>query len=318
MARYTARRLLQAVPLLLLISALSFVISLATPGGPLSALELDPRITRADRENLERQYGLRDPIPVQYANWMTHLLRGDLGTSIVTHEKVTDIIIQRLPATLLLTTAAALLGIAIGVPLGTFAALRRATWFDNLARVLSVAGSAVPHYWLGFVLIVLLAGGLHWFPAQGMYTLNRDGFDPVDRLAHLALPAIALATGYWAVYTRYIRSEVLEVLSLDYIRTARAKGLGERTVLFGHALRNALIPLITLFGALLPALFAGAALTENVFSWPGLGQKTIAAVFARDYPVVLGVTLFLAALTIFGNLLADLAYGWVDPRVRYQ
>jgi peptide/nickel transport system permease protein len=208
-----------------------------------------------------------------------------------------------------------LLGL-LGIPLGVFAAIHRGSWVDNLVRVFTVVGNAVPHWWLGLMILVVSANTIRIFPLGGMYTQGNDTL--LDRLWHLALPATIAAMGGWIGYSRYMRSEVLEVLGQDFVRTARAKGLGERIILVRHVFRNALIPIVTLMGGVLAALVGGSVLFENTFSWPGIGRMAVQAAFQRDYPVLMALNMFSALLVILGNLLADIAYGWVDPRVRYE
>jgi peptide/nickel transport system permease protein len=314
---YLIRRVLQSVPLFFGVSLLAFFIIRLTPGGPLMAYE-DPRQTPEDRRRLEQALGLDQPLPVQYLKWLNAAVQLDLGRSYIQHRPVVEMIAERLPATMLLIGTSMVLGIAIGIPAGVLAAMRRGSVFDNAIRVLTVVGSAVPHWWLGLLLIVVLAANLHLLPSGGMYPLNKPDPDLWDRLRHLILPASVLATGWWVGLCRFVRSQTLDVLGQDHVRTAWAKGLTPGRVALRHVLRNALIPVVTIMGGSLAALFGGAALTENIFSWPGIGTMTLAAATNRDYPVILGVLMIGSGLVIVGNLLADLTYGLVDPRVRYE
>jgi peptide/nickel transport system permease protein len=314
MARFLARRLIQSVFILLGVSILSYGLMRLAPGG-LVAMYANPRINQATIQRLEEQFGLNDPIPVSYVKWLTSAARGNFGISFIDQRPVVDKIAERLPATLELSLAALLLGL-LGIPLGVFAAIHRGSWVDNLVRVFTVVGNAVPHWWLGLMILVVSANTIRIFPLGGMYTQGNDTL--LDRLWHLALPATIAAMGGWIGYSRYMRSEVLEVLGQDFVRTARAKGLGERIILVRHVFRNALIPIVTLMGGVLAALVGGSVLFENTFSWPGIGRMAVQAAFQRDYPVLMALNMFSALLVILGNLLADIAYGWVDPRVRYE
>jgi peptide/nickel transport system permease protein len=314
MGRFLARRLIQSVFILLGVSILSYGLMRLAPGG-LVAMYANPRINQATIQRLEEQFGLNDPIPVSYVKWLTSAARGNFGISFIDQRPVVDKIAERLPATLELSLAALLLGL-LGIPLGVFAAMHRGSWVDNLVRVFTVVGNAVPHWWLGLMILVVSANTIRIFPLGGMYTQGNDTL--LDRLWHLALPATIAAMGGWIGYSRYMRSEVLEVLGQDFVRTARAKGLGERIILVRHVFRNALIPIVTLMGGVLAALVGGSVLFENTFSWPGIGRMAVQAAFQRDYPVLMALNMFSALLVILGNLLADIAYGWVDPRVRYE
>jgi peptide/nickel transport system permease protein len=315
---YIVRRLLQAIPTFLGITVIAFMVVRLAPGDPLAVFE-DTRGTTAEQmADLRRAYGLDRPLPIQYLDWLGRAVRLDFGRSFQTHLPARDVIVERVPATLQLTLAGLGLGLLVGVPAGLWAAVNRGRWVDQLVRVFAVAGDAVPHFWLGLVGIVLLSVELRWLPAGGMLTLGADAWDLGDRFRHLLMPAAVLATTSLAIFARYTRTEALEVLTQDYIRTARSKGLHEGRVLYGHALRNALIPVITVLGGSLPGLLAGAATVEFVFSWPGMGRLAVDAAFARDYPVVMGLVLVAAALIILGNLFSDILYGVADPRIRLR
>jgi peptide/nickel transport system permease protein len=316
MTTFILRRLLQAVPLLFIVSVLSFAVIRLTPGGVIGNYE-DPSMTEADRQRLEEALGLHEPLPVQYASWLNAVVRGDLGTSFSTREPVLAMILDRLPATLELTLVALVIGLAVGVPLGVLSAVRPGSKLDSAVRVLTVAGSAVPHWWLGLLCIVLFAGVLHVLPSGGRFTLGRP-FDLFDHLRYLILPVLILSTGPMVAFSRFVRSEVRDVLTSEFVRTAEGKGLPIRDVMRSHVLRNALIPVVTLLGLSLPGLFSGAALTEIVFSWPGLGQMALTMAARRDLPVLMGLLMISSFLVVMGNLLADLFYGVVDPRVRYS
>jgi peptide/nickel transport system permease protein len=314
MARFIIRRLVQSAFILLGVSILSYALMRAAPGGLLD-LQNNPRISPATIERLETQFGLRDPIPIQYLKWLGNALTLNFGVSFIDQRPVVDKIAERLPATLELSCTSLLLGL-LGIPMGVFAAMHRGSWVDNVIRIFTVLGNAVPHWWLGLMILVISANTLRIFPLGGMYTTGNDTLP--DRLWHLALPALIGAMGGWIGFSRYMRSEVLEVLGQDFVRTARAKGLNERLVMTRHVLRNALIPIVTLMGGTLAALVSGSVLFESTFSWPGIGRMTVAAAFQRDYPVLMALNMLGATLVIIGNLMADIAYGWVDPRVRYD
>ncbi len=314
LTRYILRRLLHSIGLLLLISMLGFTIPRLAPGGPAQFLE-DPRIGPDFRARVIESFGLNDPLPIQYLKWLGNVVRLDFGYSFVDRRPVIEKIWERIPATFQLSLASFVLGL-FGIPLGVYAALRRGRWQDQAIRVFTVLGNALPHWWLGLMVLILSASTLRIFPLGGMYTVGNGSLS--DRLWHLALPALIGALGGWIGFSRFVRSEILDILGQDYIRTAQAKGLASRVVLYGHALRNALIPLVTMLGGVLSGLFSGSVLFETTFSWPGLGRMSVDAAFQRDFPVLMALTVIFSALLIFGNLLADIAYGWVDPRVRYD
>jgi peptide/nickel transport system permease protein len=314
MGRFLVRRLIQSVFILLGVSILSYGLMRMAPGG-LVTIYANPRIPQSTIQRLEEQFGLNDPIPVSYVKWLTSAVQGNFGISFIDQRPVVDKIAERLPATIQLSLAALLLGL-LGIPLGVYAAMHRGSWIDNVIRVFTVVLNAVPHWWLGLMILVVSANTIRLFPLGGMYTQGNDTL--LDRLWHLALPATVAAMSGWISYSRFMRSEMLDVLSQDFVRTARAKGLSERVVLVRHVFRNALIPIVTLMGGVLAALVGGSVLFENTFSWPGIGRMAVQAAFQRDYPVLMALTMFSALLVILGNLLADIAYGWVDPRVRYE
>lgn len=314
LTRYVVRRALQSVGLLLLISLLAFSIMRLAPGGPAQFMD-DPRIGAEYREALRESYGLNDPLPIQYLKWLSNVVRLDFGVSFIDRRPVLDKIGERFWASFQLAASSFVLGL-LGIPLGVYAALRRGRWQDQTIRVFTVFGNAVPHWWLGLMLLVLSATTFRIFPLGGVYTIGDGSLS--DRLWHLALPALIGALGGWIGYSRYIRSEMLDVLGQDYVRTGHAKGLEPRDVLFRHGLRNALIPLATMLGGIFTLLLSGSVLFETTFSWPGLGRMTVDAAFQRDYPVLMAMTVLSSTLAIMGNLLADVAYGWIDPRVRYD
>ncbi len=305
-----------SIPILFGITILSFAIMKAAPGDPM-ALMMDPTISAGDREKFIEKYGLDEPEPVQYLKWLGNMVQGDFGTSIVRKgTPVTDLIMARLPNTLLLMLVSTILALLISIPLGVLSARRPYSKLDYGITFTSFIGLAVPNFWLGLILIMFLAVNLGWFPTGGVMTLNAD-FSLWDRIHHLILPAFVLATADMAGLTRYTRSSMLDVLRQDYMRTARAKGFKENRVVYKHGLRNGLLPVITIFGLMIPSFIGGAVVTEQIFSWPGLGKLFVDSAFQRDYPVIMAMTVISATLVVIGNLVADILYAMVDPRIEY-
>ncbi len=319
MTAYLLRRLFGAVPLLLLVGFISYALMGLAPGGPVAIIGAQARhLSPAARQQLIALMGLDKPWYLQFFAWLQALvLHGTLGYSYVDGRPVTDKIIEKLPLTVELIGLSLLLTLAIALPIGILMGIRRNSWFDHLWTVIGFVAYGVPVFWLAIVLIDLFAVQLRWLPSSGIASLGHEN-DPVDRLRHLVLPVLTLSIVSFTSWMRYQRGAMIETLSAPFIRTARAKGLSERAVILHHALRNAMFPVITLLGLSLPGLVGGAYFVEYVFSLPGLGYLGVTSVFSRDYPTVMGITLLSAILVIAGNLLADLAYGWVDPRVRYE
>lgn len=317
MIAYAARRLLQMVPLALGISVILFAVIQAAPGGPEGALLdsgrfVDPAVIDAYRERL----GVDQPVHIQYFRWLSAALSGDLGTSFSTTRPVATMIAERLPATLELMGAAFLLATAVAVLLGTLSAVYQYSWFDHLGTGVSFVGIAMPVFWFALILQLLFGVYLGWLPIAGTETVGASSL--VDHLQHLILPSIVLSLNYIAGWSRYLRSSLIGVLGADYIRTARAKGLPERRVVGVHALRNALIPMLSIIALNLSSLFSGAVITETVFAWPGIGRLFVQAMFARDYPLLMGILMLGSVMVIVFNLIADLLYGLLDPRIRYE
>ena len=320
MTAYIIRRLLITIPMLFGITFVTFVIVNAQ-GNPVADLQRNPRFRPADIERIRENMGLNEPLPVRYVTWVGNLGRGDLGISLSNATPVRDRILGVLPNTVILTGVSLLVSLLLSIPLGIFAATKRGSWFDNTVTVLSVAAFAMPTFWLALLLILLFATqfrewGLPSLPVSGMYDA-RGGGGFLDRLEHLILPVVALTIGDLAGWTRYIRSQMLEVIRQDYVRTAQAKGLSQRAVVFGHAFRNAVLPLVTLIGLSLPTIVSGAFIVETVFAWPGLGRLTVEAARKSDYTLILGTVLMFSVLTLLANLLSDIAYAVLDPRIRY-
>ena len=309
MLNYSIRRIVLLIPVLLGVSILVFLLIHLAPGDPVIAqLGLHP--TPETVERLRASLGLNDPLPVQYLIWLNRTLHGDLGISLYAHAPVTDLIIQRFPTTLALTVFSIGLALLIGLPLGVVSATHRDTVIDNVGRVFAIIGVSIPVFWLGFLLILVLAVQVRIFPPGG----SVDQYGPVA----LVLPSITLGASFVGVIVRFTRASMLEVLGQDYVRTARAKGLAPLAVDYRHALGNALIPLVTVIGLQVGLLLSGAVLTETVFSLPGLGLLMTNAVAARDYPLILGSVLVVAVLVVLTNLVVDLLYGLLDPRLRYD
>jgi peptide/nickel transport system permease protein len=303
------------------VTLVTFLLLHATTSSFIPGLDINPNLRPADIQRIKHNLGLDQPLYLQYWYWIVGLLHGDFGRSLIDGSPVTSHIVQRLPNTLELTITAILLGVLISIPLGVIGALRRGSAIDNFLTFLSVAGVSIPQFWLGLLLILVFsvsfhAWGLPWLPSSGAQSPFGGG-DPVDRLTHIVMPAVVLAFLYIAVWSRFTRSSMLEVLAQDYVRTAQAKGMPARRVTYVHALRNAIIPLVTLVGLELPGLVSGGAIVEIVFTWPGLGRLLLQSSLQFDYTMVLGVATFAAVLVVVGNLLADVLYAVLDPRIRY-
>lgn len=375
MIKYIIRRLVQALPTLLGISILSYLLMLAAPGGPVAALTFAPNITKDEREALSERLGVDDPAHIQYLRWLIGddwmrwdgdgdgvsdhavliplygnardqrfrlirdengdnvqeplppgnrkgILRGDFGRSFYQGRRdVLSLVFERVGATLELGIASLLLGLAVGLPIGIFAAVRRGGLFDNITRVTAVIFNALPVFWLGLILIIIFGGnGLSLLPMgnQCAATLSGDCPPLYQRIEYLILPTFTIATGGIAGFSRFMRASMLDVISQDYMRTARAKGLSSRIVWFKHGARNALIPIATFLGPAITGVLAGAAITETIFAWPGLGRLAVSSVTQQDYPVVMAITMFAAIATILGYILSDIMYALIDPRIRFN
>ncbi len=358
MIKYTIRRLIQAIPTFFGITVFSYLLMAAAPGGPVAALTLDPRFTPAQRQLVAVRLGVNDPLPIQYLRWLMGddwmrwdsdgdgiadksfllaldvdgdgepeppgenkgILRGDFGRSFFYRRPVIDLLGEKVTATLELGAAALLFGLVLGVPIGIFAAVRKGKWFDNITRVLAVVFNAIPIFWLGLILLLIFGSWLHLLPMGGRSPATLAvGVPPIwDRWQYLILPTFVLATGTIAIYSRYMRASMLDVMSQDYMRTAHSKGLAGRSVWFKHGARNALIPLATFLGPQITGLLSGAAITETIFSWPGLGRFAVQSVIAQDYPVIMTVVIVSAVATMFGYILSDVLYAVIDPRIRFD
>ena len=327
MARYIVRRFLIAVPLVFGVATLAFFLLALAPGDAASHL-ISPGMSREVVAQIRANFGLDQPLPVRYVKWLGAMLTGDFGYSFSTGQPVLSVIRTLLPNTLLLSGCALVLSFLVGVVLGAVQAARRGTAGDSALSFVLLFFYSMPSFWLALMLMLVFSVFAQsvwhwpfWLPVSGMTSMDYSLLDPwhrvLDRVWHLALPVLSLTLVLTAGVARFTRTSMLEVIGQDYIRTARAKGLRERAVIFRHALRNALIPVVTLGGLYLPLLFSGTVFIEYVFSWPGMGRAIVSAIFARDYPLVMAVSFLFAALVIAGNLLADVLYAVVDPRIRH-
>lgn len=341
MSRYILRRLLQAVPTFFGVTVIAFILMLTAPGDPVSLITFGPQSNPEMAATLRRQLGLDQPPLTQYVYWLVGndwamldttgdgepdafgerrgLLRGDLGDSIRQRQPVMQLILERIPATLLLTMSALLIGYGVGILLGVLAAVYHRTWIDQVIRIISVIGNAVPAFWLGLILIILFSVQLGILPMSGMRSVSRrEGYDIFETLRHMIMPVSVLSLGTIAFVSRFTRTEILEVVEQDYVRTARAKGLHERRVWLRHTLKNALLPVATFLGPGLGNLLSGAVIIEQVFGWPGMGRLVVNAVFQRDYPIVMGSVVIASVMFMLGVLLSDILYSWLDPRIKLK
>lgn len=317
MLAYAARRALGASARLLLVSLLLFLALHVPPGGPADIFLADPAASPEAIARIRVLWGLDRPVPVQYAVWLRRVLGGDWGQSFSEHRPVTAVVLERVPATLLLTGSALVFSLAVGLALGAAAAATRRPGLQATVQALSVVGMSVPTFWSGTLVLLVFAVYLRWLPSGGMASIGAE-FSLADRLLHLAGPTVVLGSVYVAQWTRYVQAGLDEALREDYVRAARAKGLREATLVWKHALPNAAVPLVTVVGLELPRLLAGAMVTEVVFAWPGLGRLLTATLLSRDYPVAMGILVALSVAVVAANLVTDLAYRWIDPRVRLE
>lgn len=358
MVKYTLRRLIQAIPTLFGITILSYLLIDLAPGSPVRALTFGPNTRPSQIERVAKQLGLEDPLPIQYLRWLLGddwmrwdtdgdniadrsfilpldadgdgaaeppgerrgFLRGDFGRSFFERRAVSQVIGDRIGATLELGFSALLVGVTLGVPIGILAAVGKGGWFDNLTRVIAVMFNSIPVFWLGLILILVFGSWLKVLPMGGRCEVALTGGCPpiYQRLNYLLLPTFVLATGGIAVFSRYMRASMLDVIGQDYIRTAKAKGLSGRQVWFKHGARNALIPIATFLGPAIAGLLGGAPITETIFSWPGLGRVGVSAVVQQDYPVIMAVVIVAAVATVIGYILSDILYALIDPRIRFS
>src|SRR5262245_24383357 len=319
MTRYLLRRLLIAVPSLLGISIVLFTVLALAPGDPFGELASNPNVPPQVADALRAKFGLDDPIVVRYLHWLVAMLRGDWGFSFASRMDVDTLILQRLPATLLVIGSSQILALLIALPVGVYSAVRPYSIFDQIANLFAFVGFSLPTFFTGLLFILLFSIYLDWLPFVFRADIAATGWDWLwQQFKQAVMPVTVLALVQAASWTRYVRSAVLEVIRLDYVTTARAKGLPERVVVIKHVVRNALIPVVTLVALQMPALFGGAIVTEQIFRIPGIGSLLISAILANDTPVIMAVTFVFACLVILFNLIADILYGWLDPRIAYR
>lgn len=320
MTRFILRRLAISIPVLLGISISTYLFLSLAPGDPVTAMLSPEQMSSLGPEWVEQQreaLGLNKPFPVRYGLWMKEVAQGNLGFSYRGGQPVLDLILERIGPTLRLMATVMVIALALGIPLGVLSALKQYSWIDYLVTILGFTAVSVPSFFLALGLIYVFALKLQWLPTAGM---NGVGVTPTfrDSLSHLILPAFALGLAQAAPLIRYVRSSMLESIRQDYVTVARAKGLRERSVIFRHALRNVLIPIVTIVAIEVPGLFGGTVIIEQIFAWPGMGTLAITSVLGRDYPVIMGITLIGAVMIVFSNLLADVLYAVIDPRIRYS
>lgn len=314
MGRFLVQRLAQSVMLLVGVSVIGFALMHLAPGGPLAMYTLNPTVTAQDIERIKVQFGLDQPVYVQYLKWAAGMFTGNWGYSFFGGQQVREVVFNRLPATLELMGSALCLSLIIGVAVGILSAVKRGSILDHASALAAMVALSLPTFWFGLLAIFVFAQTLGWLPAGGNYSTGGGG--PIDAIRHLILPVAVLAFVLVAQWSRYTRSSMLDILSQDFIRTARAKGLKPSRVLLNHALRAALVPLVTLAGLQLPLLVGGALVTETVFSWPGMGLLFVNALGSRDYPILMAILMVGAFVVVLGNLLADIVVAVVDPRIK--
>ncbi|MFL5268073.1 MAG: ABC transporter permease [Stellaceae bacterium] len=319
MTRYLLRRLLIVVPSLFGISIVLFTVLALAPGDPFGELASNPNVPPEVADALRAKFGLDDPIAVRYLHWLAAMLHGDWGFSFASRINVDTLILQRLPATLLVIGSSQILALLIALPVGVYSAVRPYSIFDQVANLFAFVGFSLPTFFTGLIFILVFSIYLDWLPFVFRADIAASGWDWLwQQFKQAVMPVTVLALVQAASWTRYVRSAVLEVIRLDYVTTARAKGLPERVVVIKHVVRNALIPVVTLVALQMPALFGGAIVTEQIFRIPGIGSLLISAILANDTPVIMAVTFVFACLVILFNLIADILYGWLDPRIAYR
>lgn len=319
MGNYLLRRLLTALPSLLGISLILFILLALAPGDPFGELASNPNIPPEVREALRVKFGIDDPVLVRYFHWLVAMVHGDWGFSFASRVDVDQLILQRIPTTLYVVGAAQLLALAVALPVGVYAAMRPYSLFDQIASTLAFIGFSLPTFFTGLLLILIFSVNLGWLPFVYRADINATGWHWYwEYFRQAIMPIAVLGLFQAAFYTRYVRSAVLDVIRLDYVTTARAKGIGERKVIVKHVVRNALIPVVTLVALQMPSVFGGAIVTEQIFRIPGIGSLLISAILANDTPVIMAVTFVFACLVVLFNLLADIIYGWLDPRITYR
>ncbi len=320
MGPYVVRRFIQSVPLLIGITIITFGIMQLAPGNPLMMM-VSPDTSPEDYLRVQEQLGMDRPLPVQYLRWLGQVLRGNLGYAVQSGRPVAQLILERLPATMTLSASALIVSYLLSIPLGVMSALKQHSVTDYCLTLFAFWGLSIPNFFFGVILVYVFSLRLNLLPTSGHTSIYEEftGLALIlDRMRYLVLPVLALALSGTASNMRYTRSSMLDVLGQDYIRTARAKGLSGRVVIYKHALRNALLPIITVFGMTVPFLLGGSFIIETIFAWPGMGRLGVSAIFAREYPILMGLNLLTSSLVLFGNLLADVLYALADPRIQYS
>jgi peptide/nickel transport system permease protein len=319
MSRYLLRRLLILVPVLAAISAVLFTILALAPGDPFEELATNPNVPPEVRANLRAQFGLDDPVPIRYARWFTSMMRGDWGFSFVSRVDVLTLIWQRLPTSLFVLGSAQLLGLLVALPIGIYSAMRPYSLFDQITTTFAFIGFSLPSFFTGLLFILFFSIYLDWLPFIYRADVGGTGLAWLwANVKQAIMPVAVLGLAQGAATTRFVRSAVLEVIRLDYINTARAKGLSEKVTIVKHVVRNALIPVVTLVALQIPGIFTGAVITEQIFRVPGIGSLLITSILANDTPVIMAITFVFSCLVVFFNLVADILYGWLDPRISYR
>lgn len=323
MKKYIFKRILLSIPILFGITIITFAIIHITPGGPtILTTQMNVKVSQESQNRLKTLYGLDKPIHVQYINWLNRLIKLDFGKSFVDDRKVIEKIIERIPATLILNIVSLTIILVVAIPLGIISATKQYSFIDRFTTVITFVGFSIPTFWLALLLMLFFGVYLEILPISGMTSVVFDELSTFDKiidfLKHLILPAAISSIGGFASISRYTRSNMLEVINQDYIRTARAKGLPENIVIYKHALKNALLPIITILGLSLPGLISGGFIFETIFAWPGMGRLGYESAMNFDYPVIMGIATIGSILTLFGNILADITYAIVDPRIRYR
>jgi peptide/nickel transport system permease protein len=315
MNEYLIRRLIQIIPLVVGITFVSFLLVVSAPGDPIATMFSPDQVASIDKDLLRAKLGLDQPVPVQYAKMMWQFFNGELN-SFQERRSTIDMVAERLPTTVLFASLAMGLALLVGIPIAILSALRPYSWLDDAAVTLSMVGLSLPQFWFALILILIFAERLHLLPATGLRPIDSSGYNLRDMFPYLIMPTVVLSLGVLPAVVRYARSSMMEVMRQDYVTTARGKGLSERSVIVRHALKNALIPIVSLVGVVFPMLLGGSVIVETVFALPGLGRLAVRAALGRDYPVVLTINMLICLIVILSNLAADICYSYLDPRIR--
>lgn len=313
MIKYIIKRLFQAIPILIVVSIISFTIIHMAPGDPVMSY-VTPKMSQTDIQNVRKNLGLDKPVPIQYVEWLKNTVKGNLGYSLIDYRPVAQEIKERLPATFLLMGTSLMLALILGISIGLISALYQNSKFDKIFSIISYIGISIPSFWFAMILIIIFAVQLNILPSIGMHSPGNSSI--LDVIKHLIMPALVLSFGSFSTISRYIRGKAIVEKNREYVRTAKAKGLSNKIIFYKHILRNILLPVVTILGMSLPDLVTGAFITETVFGWPGMGRMGVNAIFSFDYPVIMAITMISSLLLIIGNLISDLLYGLVDPRIK--